>query len=76
MGGEDCLYLNVYSNTIGHKRPVLFFIYGGNFYEGDGNRLYMEDYFVTTDAVLVFPNYRVGPLGEVTEVKKLTRLSK
>lgn len=63
-GSEDCLYLNVYTNEIGHKRPVLFFIYGGGFVEGNGNDWYKEDYFVSTDVVLVSINYRVGPFGK------------
>lgn len=63
IGSEDCLYINVYTNAIGHKRPVMFYIYGGAFLEGNGNDLYKEDYFVSMDVVLVFVNYRLGPLG-------------
>lgn len=64
IGGEDCLYLNVYTNSIGRKRPVMFFVHGGMFIEGNGNILYGEDYFVSLDAVMVFVNFRLGPLGK------------
>lgn len=64
IGGEDCLYLNVYTNSIGHKKPVMFYIHGGMFVEGNGNILYGEDYFVSLDLVIVFVNYRLGPLGK------------
>ena len=64
IGDEDCLYLNVYTNTIGKKRPVLFFIHGGAFLEGAGNDcIYREDYFVSADIVLVSVNFRLGPFG-------------
>lgn len=75
IGGEDCLYLNVYTNAIGYKRPVMFYIYGGGFIEGNGNNLYREDYFVSMDMVLVFVNYRLGPLGKrVNNVSSCFRL--
>ncbi|XP_058805462.1 esterase FE4-like [Phymastichus coffea] len=64
IGNEDCLYLNVYTNAIAHKRPVMFYIHGGGFVEGSGNHwIYGEDYFVTMDLLLVSVNYRLGPLG-------------
>ncbi|XP_014212729.1 esterase FE4-like [Copidosoma floridanum] len=63
-GGEDCLYLNVYTNAMGHKRPVMVFIHGGGFVEGSGNELfYRQDYLVTKDIVMVCINFRLGPLG-------------
>lgn len=64
IGGEDCLYLNVYTNAIGHKRPVMFYIHGGGFVEGTANDcLYGEDYLITADMVLVSVNFRLGPMG-------------
>ncbi|XP_014205488.1 esterase FE4-like [Copidosoma floridanum] len=64
-GEEDCLYLNVYAKKIGSKRrPVMFFIHGGNFVEGTGNDcVYSQDYLITQDMVLVHVNYRLGPMG-------------
>ena len=62
--GEDCLYLNVYTNTIARKKPVIFSIHGGSFIEGNANHiLYGEDYLVSKDIVLVCPNFRLGPMG-------------
>lgn len=70
IGDEDCLYLNVYTNRLGHKRPVMFYIHGGGFVEGTGNHwMYGEDYFVTSDMVLVTVNFRLGPMG--TEIDRL-----
>lgn len=63
IGGEDCLYLNVYTNSMGQKKPVMVYIHGGTFIEGNGNILYGEDYFVTLDLIIVFINYRLGALG-------------
>lgn len=63
-GSEDCLYLNVYTNSLRPKRPVMVYIHGGSFVAGTTNRdMYREDYLVTQDIVLVFINYRLGPLG-------------
>jgi len=69
MGKEDCLYLNVFTP---HNRsqtemlPVLVWIYGGAYEEGDGyefgmydatNRVNRDNYVVVTF------NYRLGALG-------------
>ncbi|KAJ8675737.1 hypothetical protein QAD02_011523 [Eretmocerus hayati] len=64
IGSEDCLYLNVYTNAIVRKRPVMVFIYGGIFRSGagDGSR-YNEQFLVSQDMVFVVFNYRLGPMG-------------
>lgn len=64
---EDCLYLNVWTTSVGHgepRRPVMVWIHGGGFFAGfggeerhDGARLAQKG------AVVVTINYRLGPLG-------------
>lgn len=65
-GGDDCLYLNVYTKFINstEKLPVMVWIHGGGFVKGDsGDTMYGPDYFLRKDIVLVTINYRVGVLG-------------
>lgn len=65
IGSEDCLYLNVYTRTLGGSRSVMFFVHGGGFVEGSANEyIYNQDYFMTTDVVLVSVNFRLGAMGE------------
>ena len=71
LGAEDCLYLHVYvpgapAPRPNAPRPVLFWIYGGGFIMGDGYELGLYDgrnLARATGAVVVAPNYRVGPFG-------------
>lgn len=69
MGGDDCLYLNVYkrvrpAEVVRQLLPVMVWIYGGAFITGDGNdSWYGPDYFMNKDVVLVTFNYRLGVLG-------------
>lgn len=63
---EDCLYLNVWTRAAaGARRPVMVWIHGGGFTEGDGAaRQYDGTHLVDfADVVLVTINYRVGPFG-------------
>ncbi|XP_068158131.1 uncharacterized protein alpha-Est7 [Drosophila tropicalis] len=65
-GSEDCLYLNVYTNNVTptKPRPVMVWIHGGAFIQGEGNReWYGPDYFIEKDVVLVVIQYRLGVLG-------------
>lgn len=63
-GSEDCLFLNVYTQSIIDKRPVMVWIHGGAFILGSGDdAMYGPDYFVTEDVVYVTINYRLGILG-------------
>ncbi len=70
-GREDCLYLNVYVPDkiyVGReieKAPVMFWIHGGAFIGGSGNRAsYQPDNFMDTeDVIVVSINYRLGALG-------------
>jgi len=68
-GSEDCLYLNIYTPSLpkpGYQvpkslKPVMFWIHGGGFIEGDGNldpTLLLDE-----DVVFVSVHYRLGPFG-------------
>ncbi len=62
---EDCLTLNVWtpSPTVGDKRPVMVWIHGGSFTNGDG-AMYDSRFFAGRgDIVVVTVNYRLGTLG-------------
>jgi para-nitrobenzyl esterase len=65
---EDCLRLNVFTPGIkdGKKRPVLFWIHGGGFTNGNGiehDGYNGENFARLGDAVFVSINHRLGPLG-------------
>jgi para-nitrobenzyl esterase len=63
---EDCLYLNVYTPTIGDRqgpgRPVLVWIHGGGL-ATDGARNYDPTQLAAEGTVVVTINYRLGALG-------------
>ncbi|XP_058799348.1 neuroligin-1-like [Phymastichus coffea] len=66
IGGDDCLYLNVYAKSIdaNAKWPVMVWIHGAAFVAGSGDDSYYgPDYFMCKDVVLVTINYRFGILG-------------
>ncbi|HEY6553572.1 MAG TPA: carboxylesterase family protein [Vicinamibacteria bacterium] len=65
---EDCLKLNVFTPALkdGKKRPVLFWIHGGGF--SNGNAIEHDGYNGENlarlgDAVFCSINHRLGPLG-------------
>nr|AIY68367.1 esterase [Leptinotarsa decemlineata] len=66
---EDCLVLNVYtpvkpSKCEGETLPVLVWIHGGIFYNGNaGREVFGPDYFINEDIIVVTMNYRFGPFG-------------
>ncbi|KAJ8958822.1 hypothetical protein NQ318_019583, partial [Aromia moschata] len=65
FGNEDCLYLNVFTpqnpKAIKEYLPVLVWIYGGAFLEGNSStRYYGPDNLMHRDVVVVTFNYRVG----------------
>lgn len=65
-GGEDCLYLNVYTPSLNppEPRPVMFWIHGGGFVSGSGDDdWYGPKYLLKKDVVLVTINYRLEVLG-------------
>ena len=66
--GEDCLYLNIWKNTLdsSEKKPVMVWIHGGGFTQGSTvNPLYDGYNFVRDngEVILVSIAYRVGGLG-------------
>lgn len=69
IGGDDCLFLNVYTPQIGNDKrgilkPVMFWVHGGAFMMGSGNSdVQGPEFFVARDVVLVTTNYRMGLLG-------------
>ncbi|KAG7207221.1 hypothetical protein KM043_008897 [Ampulex compressa] len=66
VGSDDCLYLNVYTNSVGPKKkqPVMFWIHGGAFLYGSGDdTFYGPDYLVEKGVLVVTFNYRLGVLG-------------
>eukprot|EP00927_Polykrikos_kofoidii_P046035 TRINITY_DN4021_c0_g1_i1.p1 TRINITY_DN4021_c0_g1~~TRINITY_DN4021_c0_g1_i1.p1 ORF type:complete len:638 (-),score=85.72 TRINITY_DN4021_c0_g1_i1:91-1923(-) len=69
LGGEDCLYLNVFrphGSTSDSKLPVLVWIYGGGFFVGDGYEYTLYDgtnLVKTHEYVVVTMNYRMSGFG-------------
>ncbi|XP_023309806.1 venom carboxylesterase-6-like isoform X2 [Anoplophora glabripennis] len=64
-GVEDCLYLNTYSPIKPRSNetvPVLYWIQGGSFLEGDVT-IYDPEYFVEENVIVVTANYRLGMFG-------------
>ncbi len=65
---EDCLRINVFTPAIndGKKRPVLFWIHGGGFVNGNGieqDGYNGENFARFGDVVFCSINHRLGPLG-------------
>ena len=65
---EDCLRINVFTPAIndGKKRPVLFWIHGGGFTNGNGieqDGYNGENFARFGDVVFCSINHRLGPLG-------------
>jgi len=65
---EDCLRLNVFTPALkdGRKRPVMFWIHGGGY--SNGNAIEQDGYngenlARSGDVVFVSINHRLGPLG-------------
>jgi para-nitrobenzyl esterase len=65
---EDCLRLNVFTPAVadGKKRPVIVWLHGGGFTNGNGieqDGYCGENFARFSDAVFVSVNHRLGPLG-------------
>jgi len=65
---EDCLRLNIFTPAIndGKKRPVMFWLHGGGFTNGNGieqDGYNGENFARKGDVVFVSVNHRLGPLG-------------
>jgi len=65
---EDCLRINVFTPAVGDgkKRPVMFWIHGGGFTNGNGieqDGYNGENFARLGDVVFCSINHRLGPLG-------------
>lgn len=64
LGDEDCLFLNVFTQSVIDKRPVMVWVHGGGFIIGSGDDdRHGPEFYVTEDVVYVTLNYRLGILG-------------
>ncbi|XP_030387214.1 cholinesterase 1 [Scaptodrosophila lebanonensis] len=62
---EDCLNLCIYTKNLTARQPVMFYVYGGGYYNGSSSD-HPPNYLLEHDVVLVVPHYRVGALGWLT----------
>ena len=61
---EDCLTLNICSNDIKAKNPVMIWIHGGALVTGGSSSIMYDLQFLANRGVVVVSiNYRLGPLG-------------
>lgn len=61
---EDCLYLNVTTQSTSGRRPVMVWIHGGGFFAGfGGEERHDPSVLARKGAVVVTLNYRLGPFG-------------
>ncbi len=61
---EDCLHLNIYSDSTIGRKPVMVFIHGGAFILGSGSQsIYDCQNIAAKGVVAVTLNYRLGVFG-------------
>ena len=61
---EDCLYLNVWTQSTEGRRPVMVWIHGGGFFAGfGGEERHNAGLLTRKGAVVVTVNYRLGAFG-------------
>jgi para-nitrobenzyl esterase len=61
---EDCLYLNIWTQSTSGSRPVMVWIHGGGFFAGfGGEERHNGAPLARKGAVVVTINYRLGPFG-------------
>ncbi len=63
MGGEDCLYLNIWAPDTAGQKPVMFWVHGGGNSIGEGAAYNGKMLAEKHNVVVVAINYRLGPLG-------------
>jgi para-nitrobenzyl esterase len=63
-GSEDCLYLNLYTPKIDHrKRAVVIWVHGGSMTGGTGKSMDGHAFADQDEIVTITINYRLGALG-------------
>ncbi|WP_222854036.1 carboxylesterase/lipase family protein [Fodinicola acaciae] len=60
---EDCLYLNVTAPKSAHRLPVMVWLHGGGFFEGQGSDYDPRRLIRGGNVVVVTVNYRLGIFG-------------
>ena len=61
---EDCLFLNVWTQSVTGKKPVMVWLHGGAFSSGAAGRpTYWGDHFARSGVVLVSLNHRLNAFG-------------
>lgn len=61
---EDCLFLNVWTNHLEGRKPVMVWLHGGAFSSGASSRpTYWGDHFARNGIVLVSVNHRLNVFG-------------
>src|SRR5665213_1245961 len=60
---EDCLYLNVFTPATAKKLPVLVWIHGGGYYDGESNDYDATKLALRGQMVVVTFNYRLNLFG-------------
>jgi len=60
---EDCLYLNVFTQDVKAKRPVLVWIHGGGYFDGASNDYDATKLVTRGKLVVVTFNYRLNLFG-------------
>ncbi|XP_046604923.1 juvenile hormone esterase-like isoform X1 [Neodiprion virginianus] len=69
VGGEDCLYLNIYTPQLPKYEnatllPVMVYIFGGRYKVGINHpERWGPQFLLDKDVVLLVPSYRLGVLG-------------
>ncbi|XP_043465145.1 esterase FE4-like [Leptopilina heterotoma] len=64
IGDDDCLYLNIATNSLTGKKAVMVWIHGGAFsYSSSDLNYFGPDYLLKNDIVFVSLNYRLGFFG-------------
>ncbi|XP_032583800.1 uncharacterized protein LOC6572615 [Drosophila mojavensis] len=65
-GSEDCLYLNIAVKSLSSEKPlpVMVYVHGGGFKNGDPTKFgFGPDYIMREQVIYISICYRVGPLG-------------
>ncbi|MFJ5266375.1 carboxylesterase/lipase family protein [Streptomyces sp. NPDC088387] len=67
---EDCLYLNVWTNSLSEhaRQPVVVWFHGGGYTGGSASEMFTDGTNLAKLGVtVVAPNYRLGPFGYLND---------